>query len=205
MPVTRAARTEEDTGPWIIAGSRRTTVPALGADDFDPYAFVADRWIRALDARVIVELGVRFDVVTQALLSGARAVDGRVWGIDPLERHDVEDERFTFIQADPMKCAARWERIDLLHVDMEPGCEDDARRWLKEYANRCRAIAVHHAHHPAFRLGPVIAELAATDQWQVFEYSGNLAGWTVLARCGESCPDEGVEAVSVRTGSEVEK
>ena len=36
-------------------------------------------WVRALDASVVVELGVRFDVVTRALLAGARAVDGRVW------------------------------------------------------------------------------------------------------------------------------
>ncbi len=62
--------------------------------------------------------------------------------------------------------------------------------WLREYANRCRAIAVHHTHHPGFRLGPVIAELAATGQWRVFEYRGNLAGWTVLARPGEPCPTE---------------
>jgi hypothetical protein len=156
---------------------------------------LAERWILALDARVVVELGVQSDAVTRALLAGARAVDGRVWGIDELEQHDVVDERFTFIQADPMKCAARWERIDLLHVDIDRQCEDDARRWLREYANRCRAIAVHHAHHPGFRLGPVIAELAATDQWEVFEYSGNVAGWTVLARRGESCPgDDGAAA-----------
>ncbi len=64
---------------------------------------------------------------TRALLAGCAAVDGHVWGIDPLERHDVPDERFTFIQADPMTCAARWERIDLLHVDIDPQCEDDAR------------------------------------------------------------------------------
>jgi hypothetical protein len=101
---------------------------------------------------------------------------------------------FCLLMADPMKCAARWERIDLLHLDIEPECQDVARRWLKEYANRCHAIAVHHAHHPAFRLGPVIAELAATDQWQLFEYSGNLAGWTVLVRRSESCPDDNARA-----------
>ena len=137
-------------------------------------------------------LGVRFDIVTRALVAGAQAVDGRVWGIDEWERHDVRDERFTFIQADPIKCALRWERIDLLHIDVDPQRADNARRWLREYANRCRAIAVHHAHHPGFGLGPVIAELATTEQWQVFEYSGNLAGWAVLARQGEVGPDDKV-------------
>ena len=63
-------------------------------------------------------------------LAGARDVDGHVWGVDPLERHDVSDGRFTFIQADPMEVAGRWERIDLLHLDIDPLREDDARRWL---------------------------------------------------------------------------
>ena len=171
-------------------------MPSLGPDDFAPYAPVAMSWIKALEARVVVELGVRFGHSTRAFLDGARAVDGRVWGVDLLERHDVSDERFTFIQADPYKVAARWERIDLLHVDIDSQCEGDARRWLAEYANRCRAIAVCHTHHPGYRLGPVIAELAATDQWQVFEYRGNLGGWTVLARRGEPCPDDDGEVAA---------
>ena len=69
-----------------------------------------------------------------------------------------------------------------------------ARRWLAEYAGRCRAIAVHHTHHPGFRLGPVIAELAATDPRQVFEYRGNLAGWIVLVPPGETCPNDDAAA-----------
>jgi hypothetical protein len=89
-----------------------------------------------------------------------------------------------------MQCAARWERIDFLHLDIDAQREDDARLWLREYANRCRAIAVGHVHHPGFRLAPLIAELAAKDQWQVFEYSGNLAGWVVLARRGEAGPED---------------
>ena len=189
-PVGREARVVAEISPWIIRGSRRTNVPSLGPDDFDPYARFAESWITTLNAKVVVELGVRFGTVTRALLAGARAVDGRVWGIDELERHEARDDLFTFIQADPMRCAARWERIDMLHLDIDPQREDDARRWLKEYANRCRSIAVFHSHHPGFRLGPVIAELAATEQWQSFEYRGNLAGWTVLAGRGEACPDD---------------
>jgi hypothetical protein len=118
-----------------------------------------------------------------------------VWGVDSLVRHDVSDDRFKFIQADQMDVASQWERIDLLHVDIDPHCEGDARKWLGAYAGRCRAIAVHDTHHPGFRLGPVIAELAKAGGWRVFEYRGNLAGWTVLARPGEPCPgDDGAAA-----------
>ena len=95
---------------------------------------------KALGATVVVELGVRFGHCTRALLKGAEAVDGQVWGVDALERHDVRDERFTFIQADPLKVAGRWERIDLLHVDIDPQREDDARKWLGRI---CRAVPGH--------------------------------------------------------------
>jgi hypothetical protein len=158
--------------------------------DFDPYAPLAKAWVEALRATVIVELGVRFGHSTRAFLEGARAVDRRVWEVDPLERHDVQDDRFTFIQVDPIQAAPQWDRIDLLHIDIDLHCEGDARRWLAEYASRCRAIAVHHSHHPGYRLRPVIAELAATGGWDVYEYRGNLGGWTVLTRRGESCPDD---------------
>jgi hypothetical protein len=190
----REARSESGPVPWIVPGSRRRTVPGRGPGDFDPYAPLAAAWVESLRARVVVELGVRFGESTRGLLDGAHAVDGHVWGVDPLERHDVQDPRFTFIQADPMEVAGRWERIDLLHVDVDPHCEDDARRWLGEYAGQCRAIAVHDTHHPRFRLGPLIGEVAASGAWQVFEYRGNAAGWTVLARPGEPCPAEDVEA-----------
>ena len=149
---------------------------------------------------MIVELGVRFGRCTRALLKGAEAVDGHVWGVDALERHDVHDERFTFIQANALEVAGQWERIDLLHVDIDPQREDDLRRWLAEYAVRCRAIAVCNSHHPGFRLGPIIAALAATGRWEVYEYRGNLAGWTILVRPGESVP-AGDEVVDGETGA----
>ena len=31
----------------------------VGTDEFDPYAMLAERWIKALDAKVVVELGYR--------------------------------------------------------------------------------------------------------------------------------------------------
>jgi hypothetical protein len=191
-------RTRSEKSPWIIVGSERAIVPTLGPDDFDPYAPLAERWITALEARVVVALGVRFGAAARALLAGARGVDGQVWGVDPLERHDVLDERFTFIQSDPMEVSHRWERVDLLHVDVDAQCEDVARKWLRDYAGKCRAIAIHHSQHPGFRLGPVIAELVGAGQWRVFEYRGNFAGWSVLVRPGETCLEMGQPNVAGR-------
>jgi glycosyltransferase involved in cell wall biosynthesis len=183
----------ETPGPWIVPGSRRALVPTLGPEDFDPYAPLAAAWVRALRARVVVELGVRFGDTTRAFLAGASDVDGHVWGVDPLRRHDVVDPRFTFLQADPTAVTDRWNAIDLLHIDIDPHGHNEAGRWLQLYADRCRAIAIHDTHHPVFRLGALIRDFAAaTGQWQVFEYWGNAPGWTVLARNGEPSPaDDG--------------
>src|SRR5205823_2737947 len=43
---------------WIVPGSRRRVVPPRGPGDFDPYVPLATAWVRALNARVVVELGV---------------------------------------------------------------------------------------------------------------------------------------------------
>ena len=141
-------------------------------------------------ATVVVELGVRFGASTRAMLDGVRAVNGHVWGVNPLERHDVRDPLFTYVQSDPMAVVDRWERIDLLHVEIDPHCEDDARRWLGAYAGRCRAIVVHDTHHPRSRLAAVVGELAAAGRWRAFEYRDGSTGWTVLVRPGEPCPTE---------------
>lgn len=187
-------------GPWIVAGSRRAVVPARGPGDFDPYAPLAAAWGRALRARVVVELGVRFGDSTRAFLAGTAETDGRVWGVDPLDRHGVDDPRFTYLKADPLEVAGQWEAIDLLHVDSEPHCEGAVRKWLTAYAGRCRAIAIHDTHHPSFRLGPVMLDLAATGRWQVFEYRGNTPGWTVFARHGEPGPPTDAAAATPPEG-----
>jgi glycosyltransferase involved in cell wall biosynthesis len=205
---TKAQKPGETPGepagsPWIVPGSRRCEFPANGPGDFDPYVGMAAAWVKALNAKVVVELGVRFGDSTRALLVGAREVDGHVWGVDALERHGVDDPRFTFIPSDPLEVAGRWNQIDLLHVDIDAHREDEARRWLEAYQARCRAIAIHDSHHPRFRLGPIIAGLAAAGDWRVFEYRGNAAGWTVLARPGEPCPeegDQGGQALSLMSG-----
>ena len=59
---------------WLLPGSTRATVPERGPGDFDPYLELAQAWVEALEARVVVELGVRAGASTRALLAGARAV-----------------------------------------------------------------------------------------------------------------------------------
>ena len=89
-------------GPWLVAGSQRRVVPDPGTTDFGPYAELAKEWIITLQAKVILELGVRFGDASRALLAGAHAIDGHIWGVDPLVRHDVLDPRFTFLESSPL-------------------------------------------------------------------------------------------------------
>src|SRR5262245_2537375 len=67
---------------WLIEGSSRRVVPVRGPGDFDPYLTLAFDWVRALRARVVVELGVRLGSSTRALLAGAAETGGEVWGVD---------------------------------------------------------------------------------------------------------------------------
>jgi predicted O-methyltransferase YrrM len=151
---------------------------------------VATAWVRALAARVVVELGVRTGVSTHALLAGAHAADGQVWGVDLADRHGIVDPRFTFIQSDAAEVAGRWETIDLLHIDTDPHSEEQTRRWFDLYAAKCRAIALHDTHHPAFGVGAAVRAFVASGAWRVSEYWGNASGWTVLTRPGEPWPAE---------------
>lgn len=185
--------TDPGVVPWLVPGSTREVVPARGPGDFDPYVPLAAAWVEALAARVVVELGVRAGVSTRALLAGAHATGGRVWGVDPEDRHGIDDPAFTFVRADAAAVADRWEVIDLLHVDTDPHTEEQTRRWLELYAGKCRAVALHDAHHPGFGVGAAVRAFAAAGGWRVYEYWGNPSGWAVLTRPGEPCPrDEGL-------------
>jgi len=173
---------------WLVPGSRRLVVPARGPGDFDPYGPAAASWVVALGARVVVELGVRSGVSTRALLAGARAVGGLVWGIDPVDGHGIVDPHFRFVGADAAEVADRWDAIDLLHIDTDPHTEEQTARWFALYAAKCRAIALHDTHHPDFGVGAAVRAFAARGGWRVHEYWGNPSGWTVLTRPGEPCP-----------------
>ena len=92
-----------------------------------------------------------------------------------------------------MEVVDRWERIDLLHVDIDPHCEDDARRWLAGYAGRCRAIAVPIRTIPgsgSARSSPSWPPRA----WQVFEYRGEPVGLDGARPARRAVPDEDARA-----------
>ncbi|WP_165230174.1 class I SAM-dependent methyltransferase, partial [Aquisphaera insulae] len=141
-----------------------------------------------LAATTVVELGVRRGSSTRALLEGVAATGGTVWGVDLEDAHGIDDPRFVFIHGDAGDPAvvARWESIDLLHIDTDPHTEAQTLRWLDLYADRCRAIAFHDAHHPGFAVGKAVRSFAARGGWDVFEYWGNPSGWTVMVRRGEA-------------------
>ena len=69
-------------GPWTRPdslagpGSHRRVVPVRGPGDFDPYLPIAHDWVKALDAKVVVELGVRAGVSTRALFAGVHETGG---------------------------------------------------------------------------------------------------------------------------------
>jgi len=155
-----------------------------------PYLPAAVDWVRALRARVVVELGVRAGSSTRALLAGVAETGGQVWGVDLNDIHGIDDTRFHFLLADAADVADRWESIDLLHIDTDPHTEEQTRKWFALYAHRCRAIALHDTHHPNFSVGAAVRTFIEQGGWTVFEYWGNPSGWTVLARPGEPCPEE---------------
>lgn len=173
---------------WLVPGSHREVVPAGGPGDFDPYMALATEWVVALNAKVVVELGVRLGASARALLAGAHAVDGQVWGVDLWDGHRIDDPRFHFLLADAAHVAGRWEAIDLLHIDTDPHTEAQTLLWFALYASKCRAIALHDTHHPKFGVGAAVRAFTAAGGWQVYEYWGNPSGWTVLTRPGLPSP-----------------
>jgi tetratricopeptide (TPR) repeat protein len=173
---------------WLFCGSERRVVPVRGPGDFDPYLPIAFAWVRALSARVVVELGVRQGSSTRAFLAGVTETEGGLWGVDLNDIHGIDDRRFHFIQADAATVAGRWDQIDLLHIDTDPHTREQTRRWFDLYASKCRAIALHDTHHPAFGVGAAVSEFLGRGGWNVYEYWGNPSGWTVLTRPGEPVP-----------------
>jgi hypothetical protein len=175
---------------WLVPGSRRQALPMRGPGDFDPYMSVAEAWVRALSARVVVELGVRLGTSARALLAGVQATEGHLWGVDLVEQHGIADPRFTFVQADAGEVVDRWSAIDFLHIDTDPHTEEQTLRWFDLYAAKSRAIALHDTHHPDFGVGRAVRAFLEGTDWQVHEYWGNASGWTVLTRPGEPFPSE---------------
>jgi predicted O-methyltransferase YrrM len=140
---------------------------------------------------VVVELGVRLGSSTRALLADITETNGELWGVDLNDQHGINDPRFHFILGDAADVASRWDAIDLLHIDTDPHTEEQTRQWFELFGNRCRAIALHDAHHPSFGVGAAVRAFVEPGESTVYEYWGNPSGWTVLTRPGEPCPEDG--------------
>jgi hypothetical protein len=143
---------------------------------------------------------VRLGSSTRALLAGVRETGGQLWGVDIANIHGIDDPSFHFLHADASEFGDRWERIDLLHIDTDPHTEAQTERWFALYASKCRAIALHDTHHPAFGVGKAVRALVAERGWTVHEYWGNPSGWTVLTRPGEPSPEDGAGSLGGTEG-----
>src|SRR5258708_12656196 len=99
-----------------------------------------------------------------------------------MDRHGIDDARFSFIQADAAEVADRWEAIDFLHIDTDPHPEEQTRRWFDLYAAKCRAIALHDTHHPDFGVGAAVRSFLPTGGWCVSQYSLHPSRRTLLQR-----------------------
>jgi glycosyltransferase involved in cell wall biosynthesis len=173
---------------WLIPGSRRETLTASSDDEYEPFAPIVAAWVSILDANVVVELGVRFGESSRALLAGLGNADAHVWGVDPLNRHDVDDTRFTYVQADPATVFDQWETIDLLHIDVDPNSRDLPIHWAELFGPKCRAIVFCDTHHPHYGTSAAAQRLVASGPWRAFEYRDGRIGWIVLTRPGEPSP-----------------
>ena len=79
--------TPQPTVRWVVPGScRRIVAVSPGqSGEFAPFAELAIAWVRALRARVIVELGARFGETTRVFLEAIAGSDGRVCAVDPYD------------------------------------------------------------------------------------------------------------------------
>jgi tetratricopeptide (TPR) repeat protein len=177
---------------WIVPGSFRRIVAVSPGQcgEFAPFSELAIAWARALQARVIVELGARFGETTGALLEAISGTNGHIWAIDPYDRHGIEDPAFTYIRSDPREVVDRFETIDYLHVDVDPNTHGLAASWLEFYASKARAVALYDTHHPLYQTGAAAFALASQGVWRVFEYWDGGTGWTVVVRPNQPTPHD---------------
>jgi hypothetical protein len=86
----------------------------------DPYRSLAFNLVRALKAKVVVELGVRAGSSTRALLAVVAEIGGELRRVDLQTIHGIDDPGFHFIDADAASVADRSPAIDLLHMPPPP-------------------------------------------------------------------------------------
>ena len=101
-----------------------------------------------MQAKNIVELGVRSGESTRTLVAIAHQTNGHVWAFDPHKMsHPFEDERLTFIQKKGEECLSNMPvEIDLLHIDTDPHTYGQTIMWLKLLARKIRKGGVILLH-----------------------------------------------------------
>jgi hypothetical protein len=77
----------------------------------------------------------------------------------------------------------------LLHIGTDPHTKEQTRGWFALLVIKCRTIALHDTHHPAYDVGAAVPACVAEAGWTVHEYWGDPSGWTVLIGPGGACTD----------------
>lgn len=73
-----------------------------------------------LNAKAVIELGVRWGTSTIAWLYGLSQTDGRLWSVDVSPKPDLEDRRWTFIQGDDLEPGVVLQtpsNVDVVFID----------------------------------------------------------------------------------------
>jgi predicted O-methyltransferase YrrM len=95
---------------------------ATPSDINEHLAFLMHRVVE-LDAKKVIELGVRFGTSTVALLYGLERTEGHLWSVDIARSWmGIPDERWTFILGDDLDAqvhAQLPDKVDLIFVDTD--------------------------------------------------------------------------------------
>lgn len=108
-----------------------------------------------LEAKKVIELGVRSGVSTVGWLYGLEQTDGHLWSVDTAPAPDLPAERWTFIRGndiDPDIVNQLPDNVDVVFIDTSHAADHTARE-LEAYLPKVRAggrIVLHdtEVQHP---------------------------------------------------------
>lgn len=143
-----------------------------------------------VDARQVVELGVRSGLSTVAFLSAMEVTGGEVWSCD-IDRPAVAacvagHERWTFVWADDLEVVDDAPECDVLFIDTSHAY-DHTRAELDAYASKARKVILLHdtqleapescGPQPPFPVRKAALEWLADNPgwaWEEFEFCYGL-------------------------------
>jgi glycosyltransferase involved in cell wall biosynthesis len=194
------------TGNWtdpamreILEADRAHFSAKWSGPDAPTYAKVTSEWsdiadhlprfvdlVKTLDARKVIELGVRSGVSTVAWLEGLRSTGGRLWSVDIDPAPFAPQPQWTFIRGDDRddKVLRQLPRdVDIVFVDTSHEYEHTVEE-IAIYAQRLRpggAMVFHDTEVENFGVKPAVAEWVERDGLDVkwYEDSYGLAVVTV--------------------------